>query len=205
MSTTLSYPSRISRPSVRRALGVLDHNRDLNAPRGLSKRSPILFEKENEFAVWRGIRLGTYDADEVRIFTDQPISPPPASIGQILDSDEDDLSLPLDDTFAGGAASEVEEAVDDNEGGEMDEADMEAAYGESDEDMIGEAMEEDLSGEHGDGDLADSDEQLHGLPFDPTAVGLKEINNLAHFGVSSHKPGNGVEEMLSDDLDKFWQ
>jgi anaphase-promoting complex subunit 10 len=36
-------------------------------------------------------------------------------------------------------------------------------------------------------------------------MGLKEINNLAHFGVSSHKPGNGVEELLSDDLDKYWQ
>ena len=27
--------------------------------------------------------------------------------------------------------------------------------------------------------------------FDPAALGLKEINNLANFGVSSHKPGNG--------------
>lgn len=41
--------------------------------------------------------------------------------------------------------------------------------------------------------------------FDPAALGLKEINNLAHFSVSSHKPGNGVAELLSDDLDKYWQ
>ncbi|KAL8301029.1 hypothetical protein RB593_000027 [Gaeumannomyces tritici] len=42
-------------------------------------------------------------------------------------------------------------------------------------------------------------------PFDPAALGLKEINNLAHFSVSSHKPGNGVAELLNDDLDKYWQ
>jgi len=41
--------------------------------------------------------------------------------------------------------------------------------------------------------------------FDPVAMGLKEINNLAHFSVSSHKPGNSVKELLSDDLDKYWQ
>lgn len=207
MSTTFSLPARTSRPSTRRALGELNPNRDLNAPRGLSKRRPIAFEKENEFAVLRGIRLGTYDADEVRAFTDMPVWGPAASIGQILDSEEEDLSLPLDDTFAGGAASEVDEvdeAVDDDDGGDLDE-DVEAEYAESDDEMLGEVMEEELTGEHGDGDMADDDEQFLGPPFDPTAVGLKEINNLAHFGVSSHKPGNGVEEMLSDDLDKFWQ
>ncbi|KAK1828978.1 galactose-binding like protein [Podospora conica] len=202
MITTFSLPAKTW---TRRALGELNPNRDLNTPRGLSKRRPIAFDKENEFAVLRGIRLGTYNQEEVRIFTDMPVSGPAASIGQILDSEEEDLSLPLDDTFAGGAASEVEEPVDDDEGDNLDEAEMEAEYGESDDEMLGEVMDEELTGEHGDGDLADDDEQLLGPPFDPTAVGLKEINNLAHFGVSSHKPGNGVEEMLSDDLDKFWQ
>jgi Anaphase-promoting complex, subunit 10 (APC10) len=59
--------------------------------------------------------------------------------------------------------------------------------------------------EHENDEHVDSDEQLQSSVFDPTAIGLKEINNLAHFGVSSHKPGNGVQELLSDDLDKYWQ
>ncbi|KAJ4269627.1 hypothetical protein NW762_001295 [Fusarium torreyae] len=41
--------------------------------------------------------------------------------------------------------------------------------------------------------------------FDPATAGLKEISNLARFTVSSHKPGNGVEELKSDDLKLFWQ
>ncbi|KAH8175402.1 anaphase-promoting complex, subunit 10 (APC10) domain-containing protein [Sarocladium implicatum] len=34
---------------------------------------------------------------------------------------------------------------------------------------------------------------------DPAAAGLKEISNLGKFTVSSHKPGNGVEELRNDD------
>ncbi|KAH6896875.1 anaphase-promoting complex, subunit 10-domain-containing protein [Thelonectria olida] len=41
--------------------------------------------------------------------------------------------------------------------------------------------------------------------IDPATIGLKEISNLAKFTVSSHKPGNGVEELRSDDLKLFWQ
>ncbi|RGP72683.1 anaphase-promoting complex subunit 10 [Fusarium longipes] len=41
--------------------------------------------------------------------------------------------------------------------------------------------------------------------FDPATAGLKEVSNLARFTVSSHKPGNGVEELKSDDLKQFWQ
>ncbi|EFY90349.1 hypothetical protein J3459_006514 [Metarhizium acridum] len=40
---------------------------------------------------------------------------------------------------------------------------------------------------------------------DPVALGLKEISNLGRFTVSSHKPGNGVEELRSDDLKLYWQ
>ncbi|KAH7320068.1 anaphase-promoting complex, subunit 10-domain-containing protein [Stachybotrys elegans] len=36
-------------------------------------------------------------------------------------------------------------------------------------------------------------------------IGLKEISNLGRFTVSSHKPGNGVEELRSDDLKQYWQ
>ena len=48
-------------------------------------------------------------------------------------------------------------------------------------------------------------DQMGMAVFDPIMLGLKEINNLAHFSVSSHKPGNGVKQLLSDDLDKYWQ
>ena len=45
-----------------------------------------------------------------------------------------------------------------------------------------------------------------GAPLmDPTAMGLKEISNLGKFTVSSHKQGNGVEELRSDDLKQYWQ
>ncbi|KHN99171.1 Anaphase-promoting complex, subunit 10/DOC domain protein [Metarhizium album ARSEF 1941] len=40
---------------------------------------------------------------------------------------------------------------------------------------------------------------------DPATLGLKEISNLGRFTVSSHKPGNGVEELRSDDLKLYWQ
>ncbi|KAI5456420.1 anaphase-promoting complex, subunit 10-domain-containing protein [Mariannaea sp. PMI_226] len=40
---------------------------------------------------------------------------------------------------------------------------------------------------------------------DPATIGLKEISNLAKFTVSTHKPGNGVEELRSDDLKLYWQ
>ncbi|KAL3424162.1 anaphase-promoting complex subunit 10 [Phlyctema vagabunda] len=42
-------------------------------------------------------------------------------------------------------------------------------------------------------------------PFDPTALGLKEIGNLASWTVSSCKPGCGVEALRDDNTDLFWQ
>jgi hypothetical protein len=42
-------------------------------------------------------------------------------------------------------------------------------------------------------------------PFDPTALGLKEIGNLASWTVSSSKPGCGVEALRDDDTSLFWQ
>lgn len=41
--------------------------------------------------------------------------------------------------------------------------------------------------------------------MDPGVFGLKEISNLGKFTVSSHKPGNGVEQLRSDDLTSYWQ
>lgn len=51
------------------------------------------------------------------------------------------------------------------------------------------------------------DEQVEiGEPLgNPAALGLKEISNLGRFTVSSHKQGNGVEELRNDDLTRYWQ
>jgi hypothetical protein len=42
-------------------------------------------------------------------------------------------------------------------------------------------------------------------PFDPSALGMKEIGNLASWTVSSCKPGCGVEALRDDDTSLFWQ
>ncbi|KAK4038894.1 galactose-binding domain-like protein [Parachaetomium inaequale] len=92
-------------------------------------------------------------------------------------------------------------------GGVSDEELMED-LGEGDDELLGDAMTEDLAeemGDDGDGENSESEDEMGGDPFNPADLGLKEINNLAHFGVSSHRPGNGVAELLSDDLDKYWQ
>ncbi|KAH6606747.1 anaphase-promoting complex subunit 10 [Trichoderma cornu-damae] len=57
--------------------------------------------------------------------------------------------------------------------------------------------------ENGD-DQAEEEQEL--LPMmDPAVFGLKEISNLGKFTVSSHKPGNGVEQLRNDDLTSYWQ
>ncbi|KAI1078524.1 anaphase-promoting complex, subunit 10-domain-containing protein [Whalleya microplaca] len=57
------------------------------------------------------------------------------------------------------------------------------------------------------GNEEEGEEEVHEdePPFDPSAVGLKEISNLASFTVSSYKPGCGVKELRDDDVNQFWQ
>lgn len=55
------------------------------------------------------------------------------------------------------------------------------------------------------GEVEDAEEEEEEEPFDPSAVGLKEISNLASFTVSSYKPGCGVKELRDDDSNKYWQ
>ncbi|KAF5723625.1 anaphase-promoting complex subunit 10 [Fusarium mundagurra] len=76
-----------------------------------------------------------------------------------------------------------------------------------DENSIGEEEEDDDVDEDEDDEEAAEHDQAHEAAtlFDPATAGLKEISNLARFTVSSHKPGNGVEELKSDDLKLFWQ
>lgn len=118
--------------------------------------------------------------------------------GAIASEGDDDRLLT---TRAGPASYGVleERPVEDFQEGydeEMLDEDSEGDYED-------EGREPQVEGAEGD-DVEGGDEDHVGY-IDPTSVGLKEINNLAHFGVSSHKPGNGVEELLSDDLDKYWQ
>lgn len=79
----------------------------------------------------------------------------------------------------------------DDEDEEMGESEVEDGFGDSD----GEAVED---------DELDPDAPPT-IPFNPIAMGLKEIGGLARFRVSSYKPGNGVEELVNDDNDRYWQ
>ncbi|KAK0651041.1 galactose-binding domain-like protein [Cercophora newfieldiana] len=180
----------------RRALGELDPNRDLNTERGRSKRHPIVWATENEDAVVDGVYHGAYTLEEVYEYTNF-WAEPAASIGDI--SDDEDLARALGTDFQGLAGAGASEASDDD-----DDEDLDAEFGAHDDELLGEVMDEDID-EHDQDDQVDEDEHLQGPVFDPTAIGLREINNLAHFGVSSHKPGYGVDQLLSDDLDQYWQ
>lgn len=77
-----------------------------------------------------------------------------------------------------------------------------------DEDMVADVME---LGDYEADAIDDEDDEGHdedgdsGVPFDPFSLGLKEINNLARCRVSTFKPGNGVKELLDDDLNQYWQ
>lgn len=93
------------------------------------------------------------------------------------------------DDFGDPGAFEADPDVDLDEDMDQDALDL----GEYEAD----GAEEDLD-EHDDDDGA-------GMPFDPIALGLKEINNLARCRVSTFKPGNGVKELLDDDLGQYWQ
>lgn len=91
--------------------------------------------------------------------------------------------------FGDPGAFEADPDVDLDEDMDQDALDL----GEYEAD----GAEEELD-EHDDDDGA-------GMLFDPIALGLKEINNLARARVSTFKPGNGVKELLDDDLGQYWQ
>ncbi|KAL3595157.1 hypothetical protein FPOAC2_09478 [Fusarium poae] len=101
------------------------------------------------------------------------------------------IAAQVDDSFNGNITAEEEDA----------EVDQQTVSAEEYEDDNSETEEEDEDGDDGDEDQAQEIAPL----FDPATAGLKEISNLARFTVSSHKPGNGVEELKSDDLKQFWQ
>ncbi|KAL7822211.1 anaphase-promoting complex, subunit 10 domain-containing protein [Trichoderma gracile] len=72
------------------------------------------------------------------------------------------------------------------------------------------SLDENLDENLDDNDDENVDDQVEGeqeplAMMDPGVFGLKEISNLGKFTVSSHKPGNGVEQLRSDDLTSYWQ
>lgn len=76
----------------------------------------------------------------------------------------------------------------EDEDDDEDEEDLETVDDDDDEDHEGEQEAEEAT-----------------PLIDPATMGLKEISNLGRFTVSSHKQGNGVEELRSDDLNLYWQ
>lgn len=122
---------------------------------------------------------------------------------------EQDVNQGLEQTL------EQDHNIDNQDDGDMDSIDeiLAAAHsadfthedGDEDEDM---GDEVDLDYEDGD-DIEDEDDHdldvLPSAPFNPIVMGLKEIGGLAHFRVSSYKPGNGVDELKNDDTDRYWQ
>lgn len=184
-----------------------------------TKRAPITLDQENIGEVHEGLYNGIYDIDEVFAVTNGTWLPSPAPSAraqriQEEQSDDEDFPSPVGD----GPASDVELQDDDHMDDDDDEMEgdqfHEGIPGAGDDHNAEDHNQEDHADEfgfdeHGDRIEPDEDleetEQLQHSMFDPSAIGLREINNLAHFGVSSHKPGNGVEELLSEDLDKYWQ
>lgn len=195
MASTLS----VQQNGQRRILQTLDVNSSLNTPRGMTKRAPITYDKENEDAVLDGIAFGIYSYDEVLALTNHREPTPTATPNPQVDSDDEEIAGIMGHTGAAPQDTALNERSLDFQG-------------DSDDQMLMEDMDEEL-GENAAEDQVEGDEDEDDEPgdqgddvyFDPMSMGLKEINNLAHFGVSSHKPGNGVEELLSDDLDKYWQ
>jgi len=189
----------MQRTGQRRPLQSLDPNWDLNTPRSMGKRAPITYDKENEDAVLDGIAFGTYVYEDVLALTNRRYPIPTATPNPQVDSDdEEEIQAAMN--YTGGTPHEAlnERSLDYQGDGDdemlMEEMDEELGEGEDENQVEGDEDEEGDASGHGDAAY-----------FDPMSMGLKEINNLAHFGVSSHKPGNGVEELLSDDLDKYWQ
>ncbi len=208
--------------ALRKPLQRLHDNLPLSA-RPPVPTPPISYDQENEIAVNYGVAMGIYDEDEIRAVTNFSLVGTAPS-----HNDEDDaegIEALARDLEQGGLYGRGH-GDDGSENGEDFDLNLELEH-EDDDDLdddeglgdhrFGEIVDEDIQDEDDDDEDLQDDEQFEydaqpdaqdEVPvrvFDPVALGLKEINNLAHFSVSSHKPGNGVAELLIDDLDTFWQ
>ena len=102
-----------------------------------------------------------------------------------------------DATESNGEAGNDESEMLEHEDGHPEDEYL--AYEGHEEEYYGDDYTQDREGEE--------EEELEdeGIMLDPHPPGLKEISNLGKFTVSTHKQDNGVEELRSDDLNKFWQ
>ena len=96
--------------------------------------------------------------------------------------------------------SESDDRTDDDDDEDDDDFQFENGENEAVENADPDAAEDD-EGVENDDEAHEGEE----APFDASAIGLKEISNLASFTVSSYKPGCGVKELRDDDVNQFWQ
>lgn len=123
-----------------------------------------------------------------------------------LDSDDDSGSEPdvsiLEMARRGRMAEQQQQQAAAATGQEMsyeEEDSISQQEYEAEDDMgLDEQVEDDE-------EVVDEQEEEIEPLVDPTSIGLKEISNLGKFTVSSHKPGNGVEELRSDNVKQYWQ
>ncbi|KAF7550406.1 hypothetical protein G7Z17_g5747 [Cylindrodendrum hubeiense] len=163
-----------------------------------------LFRHQHDRLTELSRRLG-----ELRAAANMPLAAQPA--------DHPRLSMPLVDSDDSGSEPDLSvlgiarpaPAIAIATAEAIEEQTQSMSYNDDDED---EDEDEALSQEQYEGeDTSIEEEQVdedenEGVPLiDPATAGLKEISNLARFTVSSHKPGNGVEELRSDDLKMYWQ
>lgn len=85
------------------------------------------------------------------------------------------------------------------EDGEIENEEIDEVDGEIEEE--GNNVEEEGEEE---GEIEEAPMEIE-VPFDATALGLKEIGNLASWTVSSCKPGCGVDALRDEDTNLFWQ
>ncbi|KAM0469966.1 hypothetical protein ACHAPX_010221 [Trichoderma viride] len=99
----------------------------------------------------------------------------------VLEQQADQMAYDDDDAMSQGQYDDEEASLGENE-------DIDESAADNCDDQVEEVHEE---------------EPLSIM--DPAVFGLKEISNLGKFTVSSHKPGNGVEQLRSDELTSYWQ
>lgn len=102
-----------------------------------------------------------------------------------------------------GNNSEEVDSDDIGRGSYYGDPDSEEAQDLEDGEGLSQDTEEE--GEEDDDQHNEDGASTSSVQFDPVILGLKEISNLGKVVVSSYKPENGVEELRSDDLSRFWQ
>lgn len=175
-----------------------------------SPRPRLLIERppRSYFRLWpnpRSFRSYNYHSDS------DPDPGDDSDSGFHTESDDDDddgdglsSSSPFETRVQGSFANSAG-IWEDNTATEEDTERIE--YGDNDQDDIDDDDEQNGEENDEEEDEDDDDDEGHEdeVPFDASAVGLKEISNLASFTVSSYKPGCGVKELRDDDVNQFWQ